>query len=212
MGRGCARCCGQNNQRSEKQKYQPERRIWNAVGNPGQAAEPVYGREQQPSAESDRFCDGHREPRPHKSKQQGEKAERYDEAGQNHGGDIAERTCKAHAVKVAGQQRHHSPLDHRRKQHDFPQAQPGANRQRQQLARARRELPRQSSREPVGSSAHFDPELRDFGRMRAVARDIAEVPKPVAIRSARAAHPGQRESGDNARSDEGKLEARVHQG
>ena len=47
--------------------------------------------------------------------------------------------------------------------------------------------------------------------MHAVARDVAEMPEPGAIRRARALHPRHREARDHAGGEERKLEARIRE-
>ena len=119
---------------------------------------------------------------------------------------------ETHAMKIPRQQRHHSPLNHRREQHDFPQAQPGANRHCQQRAGARRQSPRQSRCQPLRRGARIS--MRNcatFGGCSGVARDVAQMSQPGAVRRAGALHPRQRQAGDHARRDERELEARIRE-
>ena len=80
------------------------------------------------------------------------------------------------------------------------------------LACARREPLRQSRRKPLRGGAHFDPELRDFRRMHAVARHVAQMreARRDKARSCGSIH-GSASAGDHARGEERKLKARIRE-
>ena len=165
----------------------------------GGLAEPFDDGEQQPRAKSRAPSPAiERKPRPPNVASSARKPSGTIEAGEDHGGNIADRPRETYPVKILRQQRHHAPLDHGGEQHDLPQSQPDAHRQPCELGVRAPPAIAACAKRSACSRAQFDAELRDLRRMHAIAGHVAEMPQSLSVR-ARSCAPSRAPQGPRSR-------------
>src|SRR5271156_5833256 len=202
----------QKNKSHEKQNHQPQRRPRNPISQPRPSREPLHASDQQSHKKTERLRQQQPRARPHHRYPQRHKSQRHNNPRQQYRRNIAYRPCEAHPMEILGQQWQHSPLNHRRKQNNFPQSQSRPHRQRQQIARARRNPRRRPASQPLHRSPHLNSKLRNLRRVRRIPRHIPQMIQPRAIRRARSFHPRQRQTRNHRRSQKRKLKTGIAKG